>query len=218
MSTLIPNRMLFDFELRLAYRKRLPELTGRLSDWTDAERLPDLGAIDGRPAFGEVWACWCEAGLAVACRVTGRKQKLQCDPRVFWKGDNLRVCTDMRDTRNIKRASRHCQQFYFLPTGGGRQGKDPVAGSAPLMRARENAPPVRSEQIPIAAEVFAGGYQLEAHLPAAVLAGFDPAEHPRIGIFYILEDREKGQQYLTVGDDLLWFVDPSTWATAVLRR
>ena len=59
---------------------------------------------------------------------------------------------------------------------------------------------------------------MDAHLPAACLSGFDPDEHPRIGFYYMLEDREHGQQYLTVGDDLYWYVDPSTWATAVLTR
>jgi hypothetical protein len=34
----------------------------------------------------------------------------------------------------------------------------------------------------------------------------------------MLEDGDHGQQYLTVGDDLYWYVDPSTWATAVLQR
>ena len=32
----------------------------------------------------------------------------------------------------------------------------------------------------------------------------------------MLEDNEWGQQYLTVGDDLAWNVDPSTWATGLL--
>ena len=34
----------------------------------------------------------------------------------------------------------------------------------------------------------------------------------------MIEDSELGQQALTVGDDLYWYVDPSTWATAVLIR
>jgi hypothetical protein len=59
---------------------------------------------------------------------------------------------------------------------------------------------------------------LEARIPAECLNGFDPVEHPRIGLYYMLEDRDHGQQYLTVGDDLYWYVDPSTWATAVLSR
>jgi hypothetical protein len=124
----------------------------------------------------------------------------------------------MRDARNIKRASRHCQQFYFLATGGGKNGKQATAASVPLMRARENAPPVSPGRIEIASDISAHGYQLEAHIPADCLAGFEPADHARIGFFYMLEDRELGQQYLTVGDELLWYVDPSTWATAVLAR
>ncbi|HRX86308.1 MAG TPA: hypothetical protein P5572_14910 [Phycisphaerae bacterium] len=216
MSQLVPNRFLFDFEFPLRYRAQTPRIAGALADWSDAELLPDLGAIDGAARFGEVWACWNDEGIAVACRVEGKKKALQCDPKAFWKGDNLRLCTDMRDTRNVRRATRHCQQFYLLPTGG--RGGAPVAASAKLQRARENAPDVPPGAITIAAQVESGSYQLEAHIPAGALSGFDPAEHARIGFYYILEDRELGQQYLTVGDDLQWHIDPSTWPTAVLTR
>jgi hypothetical protein len=47
MSALVPNRLIFDFEFPLRYRARLPAITGKLADWKDAEKLPDLGAIDG---------------------------------------------------------------------------------------------------------------------------------------------------------------------------
>ena len=82
----------------------------------------------------------------------------------------------------------------------------------------EHAPPVPSQRIKVAAAVTPTGYTLEAVIPADCLSGFDPLEHRRIGFYYILEDTELGQQYLTVGDDLNWYVDPSTWATAVLAR
>ena len=52
----------------------------------------------------------------------------------------------------------------------------------------------------------------------AALSGFDPEEHRRIGLYTMLEDIELGQQYLTVGDDLYWHIDPSTWATAILTH
>ena len=74
------------------------------------------------------------------------------------------------------------------------------------------------EKTEIASHVTRTSYVLEAHIPASCLSGFDPIEHPRIGLYYMLEDRDHGQQYLTVGDDLSWYVDPSTWATAVLAR
>jgi len=218
MTQLVPNRFLFDFEFPLRYVAKTPRITGDLADWKDEHLLPDLGEVDGQTAFGEVWASWNESGIAVACRVTGKRRPLECNPKTFWKGDNLRICTDMRDTRSIRRASRHCQQFYLLPTGGGSGGRQAAAGSAPLQRAQADAPAVTPGAIAIAARVESTGYQIEAHLPATALAGFDPAEHPRIGFFYMLEDRELGQQCLTVGDDLYWYIDPSTWATAVLAR
>ncbi len=218
MTTLVPNRFLFDFEFPLHYRSVLPQINGELGDWTDDDLLPKLAELDGCEEFADVWACWAETGISIACRVTGKRQPLRCDPRSFWTSDNLRLCTDMRDARANKRATRFCQQFFFLPTGGGPTRKDPVAGAGRIKRARENAPPVPVERIAAASRVTGSGYTLEAHIPAECLGGFDPLDHPRIGFYYILEDRDHGQQYLTVGDDLYWYVDPSTWATAVLKR
>jgi len=217
MNMLVPNRFLFDFEFRLAYREQLPEIDGTLSGWSDDERLPRLSELDDLADFGDVWACWSEEGIAVACRVEGKSQPLRCDPRSFWTSDNLRICMDMRDARSVRRATRYCQQFYFLPTGGGPKKQDPVAGAVKIKRAREDAPTVPAGRIAVASCVSGTGYGLEAHIPADCLNGFDPSEHARIGFYYMLEDRDHGQQYLTVGDDLLWYVDPSTWATAVLR-
>ena len=218
MNGLIPNRLLFDFEFPLHHRSTLPVIDGDLGDWCDDDRLPRLGAVDGMPDVADVWACWDESGLSIACRVTRKRKPLRCNPKTFWKGDNLRLCTDMRDARDNKRATRFCQQFYFLPTGGGRRGADAAAGTQTIQRARENAPNLGVERIEVASRVTKTGYTLEAHMPASCLSGFDPGEHPRIGFYYILEDADHGQQYLTVGDDLYWYVDPSTWATAVLKR
>ena len=218
MTRLIPNRFLFDFEFPLAYRATPPVIDGDVADWSDAELLPKFGELDDRPEFADVWACWHETGLYVACRVTGKETPLRCDPQAFWTGDNLRLCTDMRDARSVKRATRFCQQFFFLPTGGGQKKNKPVAGVNKIQRAKEDAPPIPVERLAVASQCTPSGYTLEAHIPADCLSGFDPAEHARIGFYYILEDADHGQQYLTVGDDLLWYVDPSTWATAVLRR
>lgn len=231
MTALIPNRFLFSFEFPLRYRSRLPAVEGGLADWTDADLLPKLGELDASPAdseghtteeqfseFADVWACWNETGIAIACRVGGKRKALRCEQERFWAGDNLRLCTDMRDSRSVKRATRYCQQFCFLPTGGGAKGKDPVALVNKIKRAREDAPPVPVELIRVASHVTKSGYSMAGFIPGECLSGFEPAEHPRIGFYYILEDSEHGQQYLTVGDDLYWYVDPSTWATAVLMK
>lgn len=212
---LVPNRLLFRFEFPLFYRSA-PVIDGDLSDWSDRYLLPELHRIENQRAFARIWMGWNEHGLFIACRVEGRSGPFRCDPRQFWKGDNLRLCTDMRDARDIKRASRYCQQFYFLPAGGGRDGKAPVAGAAKVPRATENAPTVSNSLIQVAGTRTGQVYTLEGHVPAEALSGFDPAEHRRIGIYTMLEDLELGQQYLTVGDDLNWHIDPSVWATAVL--
>lgn len=213
---LIPNRLLFRFEFPLAHRPKPPAIDGTLKGWTDRERLPALGEIDGETWFAPLWSCWNENGLYIATRVSGRRTRPRCDPKTFWQGDNLRWMLDMRDTRGAKRATRFCQHFYFLPCGG--PGGAPIAGSHPIQRAQQDAPPVPEGLIPIAAQLLDDGYQLEAHVPAACLSGFDPVEHPRLGFFVMLEDTELGRESLTIGDDLPWHIDPSLWATAVLDR
>lgn len=224
MATLVPNRSLFSFEISLTFRAKLPRLDGTLAGWSDAELLPALGAVDGRPDFAPVWACWNEMGIAVACHVRNKARPLRCDPAQYWKGDNLRICTDTRPSPENKRATRFCQQFYFLPAGAGKgestidPRQSPVAGVGKFQRAREDAPLVPADLLRVASRIKPNEYTLEAMIPAECLVGFDPQEHPRIGFYYILEDADHGQQYLTVGDDLLWYADPSTWASVVLSH
>jgi hypothetical protein len=124
--------------------------------------------------------------------------------------------TDMRDTRDIRRATRFCQHWYLLPAGGGTRKNEAVGGAAKVARAMQDAPVAAADDITIASGVTKTGYGLTALLSRNALAGFDPTENPRIGFFYILEDGELGRQSLTVGDDLNWWIDPSTWPTAVL--
>ena len=216
MSQLVPNRFLFKFEFPLHHCARAPKIDGRAEDWDSRFLLPPLYELDGEKPVGAVYAAWNEAGLYVACRVEGKREQPHCEPARFWKSDGLRLMTDMRDTRTIHRATRFCQQFYFLPAGGGPERDDPVAGSAAIHRATEESPIVPAGTITIAARLRDAGYSLTAYLPAKALHGFDPAEHQRIGFFYMLEDSELGKQSLTVGDDLNWWIDPSTWPTAVL--
>ena len=236
MATLIPNRSLFTFEFPLQYRADLPPLDGHLTGWTDAELLPGFGALDDRLEFAPVWACWNESGICIATRVIDKKTALRCDPANYWKGDNLRVCTDTRPSPENKRATRFCQQFFLLPSGGENFANQPrnrrssnrqstienrqlaIAGTGAFQRAREEHPPVPAHLIRVASHVEPTNYSMEAMIPAECLGGFEPHEHSRMGFYYMLEDADYGQQFLTVGDDLLWYADPSTWALATLRK
>jgi hypothetical protein len=213
---LVPNRFLFKFEFSLLRSDPSPAIDGRADRWDERLLLPRLHELDMGPAVGDVLATWNDEGLYIGCVVRGKRRSPRCDPAQYWKSDCLRLMTDLRDTRDIRRATRFCQHFFLLPAGGGRDGDEPVSGGAKIQRAAEHAPEAPRGSLPIATHRFSDGYALTAHLPAAALYGWDPAEHRRIGFYYMLEDLEKGQQPLTVGDDLNWFIDPSTWATAVL--
>ena len=56
------------------------------------------------------------------------------------------------------------------------------------------------------------------HIPAAVLNGWDPAEHRSIGFFIATLDREFGWQTLTLGSEMPFSEDPSLWCTLALTR
>ena len=214
-SALLPNRFLFKFELPIHRCRKPPPINGRVAKWKSDWRLPALFGLDGEDGFGDVYVTWDDDGLYIGCEVGGKTRPPRCDPNQFWKADNLRLMTDMRDTRHIRRATRFCQHFHFLPVGGGVGGSEPVAGSRAVNRATDDAPLVGPREISVASVVGKTGYSLTAHIPARCLAGFDPVENPRIGLFYMLEDGERGQQSLTVADDLNWNIDPSTWVTGV---
>lgn len=216
MSSLVPNRFLFKIEFPLRRAKKGLPIDGDVSAWGEQYALPPMCTIDGQAPFGQVYGAWNEGGLYVGCRVEGKTRAVKCDPANFRNSDCLRVMTDMRDTRDIRRASRFCQHFYFLPAGGGAKGREACGGSAKIARAMQDAPAVSPSDLLVASVVSKGGYSITAHVPARVLAGFDPVENPRIGFYYMLEDTELGQQALTIGDDLNWWIDPSTWGTAAL--
>ena len=42
--------------------------------------------------------------------------------------------------------------------------------------------------VALRSRVRGSGYRLAAFLPAAVLAGFDPGQNPKVGVFYVVRD------------------------------
>lgn len=215
-GALVPNRFLFRFEIPVHRWDSPIRIDGKFNKWDERYRMPALHRLDDRPAVGEVFLAWHADGLLVAVRLSGKRQPPKCDPVAFRQSDHLRLMTDMRDARDIRRATKFCQQFWLMPAGGGPGGKQPIAGGAHIARAKDDAPLAKPGEIMIASEITARGYTFEAMIPAATLAGYDASENARIGFFYTLEDRELGKQPLTVEDELNWWCDPSTWATGVL--
>jgi hypothetical protein len=215
----LPVRTFFRFEFPLIYLSKQPRNDGHLTGWPDEALLPSL--IDLEPedaAIADVYGGWNEDGLYFAFDVPNRPAPVQCDVKQWWKMDGIRICIDTRDTRNNKRATRFCHFLYALPTGGGTDGTAPIVGQHRMSRSKEPPPAMAMDQVRVASHVLKRRYTLELSIGAGALAGWEPAEHPRIGFFYKIKDTQLGAQHLTATDELGWNVDPSTWATVVLTQ
>jgi hypothetical protein len=213
---LLPQRFLFRFAAPCLYRHPLWTAEGAALE--EKYRLVNLAELEGLPSPAEVRVAWSEAGLAVAVRVAPKRQAPWCRGTRPEDSDGLQLWIDTRDVHNVHRAGRFCQRFIFLPSGGGRR-QDQAAGQAmPIHRAREPAPPVAAGLLQVRSQILADGYRLEAFIPAAALAGFDPQEHRRLGFTYAILDRELGEQTFGVGSPLAYQEDPSLWPSLELVR
>jgi hypothetical protein len=217
MPDLLPHRFLFRYALPVRYDRKLPKAGKNLLGLSADFALADFAELDQAPSFGQLRLAWNELGLGVSVEVKGKSRPLQCDSRSPETSDGLRLFIDTRNTQNIHRASRYCQQFFILPADG-RGASGPVCVPAPIMRAREEAPRANPAEVRVAADVSKTGYLLEAWLPASALFGYDPEAQPQLGFYYAIRDAELGELYLTVGPDFPFAVDPSLWSTLELRK
>ncbi|MFH1570287.1 MAG: hypothetical protein ABIL09_20005 [Gemmatimonadota bacterium] len=211
----IPQRSFFSFTFRCPYRADPPIIDGNLRDWEAAYRVPDLAGVEGQEPFAPVYMAWNEAGLYLAVEVR-RKTRYRIEPSSYWQGDCLEVWLDTRDVKDSHRATRFCHHFFFLPGGSGRDGRGPIGRQTTIDKAREQAPPCPEESIAVGLRRLKQSYQMEIHLPAAGLNGFQPGEFDRLGFNYLLRDCERGVQSWTVGRSPPLVHDPSTWGTAEL--
>jgi hypothetical protein len=213
---LLPARFLFRFSVPCLYRERL--WTARGARLPEKYRLASLAELENRRPIADVRAAWSEAGLAFTVRVSGKKQPPWCRASRSAESDGLQLWIDTRCVQNVHRAGRFCHHLIFLPTGGGRRLDEPVADWRPIHRARAPHGPIRDGALQVRGEKRVDGYVLDAFVPAEVLTGFDPGEHPRLGFTYAVLDRELGEQTLTVGSPMPYGEDPSLWATLELVR
>ena len=216
MSQLVPPRFLFRWSFPVRKFGNLPHPSGRLLDLPEACRVPSLGELDSTPRFAEVRMAWSEAGLGLSVEVRGRTRRVKCSADTPASSDGLHVWFDTRNTQTVHRATRFCQQFALLPSGGGRAGAETLARAVPLARAREESLPADASLIRVQSEVRPEGYWLDAWLPAEILVGFDPSQHPQLGFHYVVRDGELGEQSLAVGSEFPYAADPSLWQTIEL--
>jgi hypothetical protein len=176
-------------------------------------RLPCFAELEGRKTFADVRLAWSEAGLFLNVSVAGKSQAPWCRDSRIEDSDGVQLWIDTRNTQNIHRAGRFCHRFVFLPVGAGRRLDEPVAALLAINRAKESPREIDQRQLVVRAELQKGGYSLSAHIPAAALTGFSPADYPAIGFSYAVSDRELGMQTFTVGPEFPFIDDPSLWGT-----
>lgn len=216
---LIPHRFLFRVAYPCRYVAQMPIEDGdEVVQLPVACRLDNFADLDERRNFADFRLAWNELGLGVQVTVRGKQQPASADPGKLRHSDGMTLWIDTRDARASHRASRYCHQFHFLPTGGGPDGDEPVFVQSKINRALQEAPQVSEGSVLLQAERSAGGYTLATFLPAAALNGFDPEQHPRLGLHYLIRDSELGEQSLSVGSDFPAVEDPSLWSILDLVR
>lgn len=219
MPPLVPPRFLVRVAHPCKYVKAVPKSgRGDLLDLPAACRIDNFAAADAATNFADVRLAWNELGVAVQATVTGKDQPPQGDVDRPRHSDGLTVWLDTRSDRTAHRASRYCHQFYFLPAGAGPDKDEPAFVQSKIHRALQDAPLAAASAVALRCGPVKGGYRVEAFLPAAVLNGFDPEEHPRLGVYYAVRDSEKGEQTLSVGSEFPYAEDPSLWQVLDLVR
>ena len=219
MPALVPHRFLVRLAHPCPYHKAMPATKGdALLELPESARLANFAELDGKSSFADLRLAWNDFGLGIQLTVVGKKIAPLGDAERPRSADGLTLWLDTRDARSGHRASRTCHQFHFLPTGGGLGKSDPTFGQAKINRALQDAPFADESTVLFRHHRLKGGYRLEAFLPGAALAGFDPEQHPRWGLYYHIRDEELGDQYLGVNGEFPFNDDPSLWDTLELTR
>lgn len=217
--TLIPNRFLFRMAYPCLFLKKMPRVDDdSLLDLPAESRIDNFAAMDGQSNFADVRLAWNELGLGVQLEVKGKDAPPQGSPDRPRGSDGITIWLDTRGDRTSHRASRTCHQFHFLAAAGGDDKDEPLFLQSKINRALQDAPLADGDNVALRVSPIKSGYRLEAFLPAALLNGFDPAEHPRWGFFYSVRDLEHGEQTLSIGADFPFADDPSLWATLELEK
>jgi hypothetical protein len=216
---LIPHRFLFRVAYSCRYLAEMPvEGSDDLFELPVSCRLDNYGGLDGLRTFADVRVAWNEMGLGLQVEVRGKDQPLVGDVEKLRHSDQVILWLDTRDARTSHRASRYCHQLHFLPTGGGPERDQPAFVHARINRAQQDATTIPSGGVAFQCRASASGYRLAAFLPAMALTGFDPEQHPRLGIHYLVRDSELGEQSLSVGSDFPCAEDPTLWSCLDLSR
>ncbi len=216
-SQLIPPRFLFRWAFPVNYRSLSQSARSPLP-LESQYALPRLENFDGTSAWIDLFVAWHESGLGIGIEVHGKSARPVCDPGNPQTSDGITLWLDTRATQNVHRATKYCHSYLVMPTGSGRQQREPGIQQLALSQAREPSGVQSTDGIQLLADVRDNGYRLDVWFPAASLYGYDPVNHTRLGFFLAVDDRELGTQTLTVGEEFPYHFDPSIWQTLELVR
>jgi hypothetical protein len=215
---LIPNRFLFRLTQPCQYIRVLPRRGEDLLDLPESCRIDNFAGMDEFRNFAEVRMAWNENGLGLQVEVRGKEKAPVGDAGRPRHSDGVTLWLDTRDARTGHRASQFCHQFHFLPVGGGTDKESPAFVQSKINRAIRDANLAAPGSVPYRCAIRGNGYRIEAFLPAEVLHGWDPEQHPRPGFFYAIHDQELGTQTSGAGTDFPYAEDPSLWGSLELKR
>lgn len=222
MAEVVPYPLLFRFAFPIGRLDAIPKSGKRLLELGREFALPDLSELQRAKPTGELRIAWNDEGLGLSVIVRGKKNEPEADERMPTQGDGLQIWLDTRNTQTIHRASRYCHHFCFSPVGGGLNGEKSFGLQLPIAQAREATPLAAKGSLLVNAELLDDGYHLETWLRREQLQGFDPVANreagtpTRLGFYFVIRDRELGDQTLSVDDRFPFAFDPSLWATLEL--
>lgn len=216
---LVPNRFLVRLLYACPFVKDMPrDDEEALIELSESARLEPFADMDGAPNFADVRLGWNETGLGLTVEVKGKENLPIGDAARPRQSDGVTLWIDTRGDRTGHRATRTCHQFHFLAAGGGPNKDEPAFVQSKIHRALQDAPLASAADVPLRYERRKRGYRIEAFLSGKVLTGFDPEQYPRLGVFFAVNDFEKGEQTPGTDSDFPFAEDPSLWASLDLVK
>jgi hypothetical protein len=220
LSAVIPPRFLFHWSWPVKRWDSVPAPQGQLLTLPEEFRMTALGDVDGMPSFVELRLAWNDAGLGLSFEIRDKQEPVFGSPLSPATSDGVTIWLDTRPTRAVQRVTRFCRQFRGLPAGSGPRRDQPTvtassAGDTNGQRSRA-ASAKGDEPVRVWSELRDDGYLLELWLPAEALPGYDPDSHRQLGFFYAVQDRELGDETLTVSREFPFEHNPSLWQTLEL--
>ncbi len=112
---------------------------------------------------------WAPEGFVFTAVVREKRRFVRRAQTELNGADCVRLCLDVRDVKEARRAGKYCFKFLFYPlVGESDDGAKPLAIQAPINRAKAAAPAIEVGEFRTATDVRSDGYALSAFLPSDV--------------------------------------------------